>query len=128
MAELWRASRWVRLHDWDWINGPLIPRQEEWSQKRSLLVPSKFFYHVLRFADIEQVRKAIGADLAADMLARYLGAKGDVIGAAHWWVTYPFVATLAPLAPWHQLCKVKCMRPHTGLGGGEYILRLEIVV
>ena len=56
MAELWRASRWVRLHDWDWINGPLIPRQEEWSRKRSLLVPSKFFYHVLRIAEIKQVR------------------------------------------------------------------------
>ena len=56
MPELWRTSRWVRLHDWDWINGPLIPRQEEWSAKRALLVPSKFFYHVLRVAEIEQVR------------------------------------------------------------------------
>lgn len=56
MSELWRTSKWVRLHDWDWINGPLIPRQEEWSRKRALLVPSKFFYHVLRVAEIEQER------------------------------------------------------------------------
>ena len=56
MAELWRTSKWVRLHDWDWIAGPHIPLQEDWSSKRATVVPPKFFYHVLRVADIKQQR------------------------------------------------------------------------
>lgn len=50
MADLWRTSDWVRLHDWDWQNGPHIPTNVEWCRQHVGRAPNKFFYHVLRGA------------------------------------------------------------------------------
>ena len=43
MSQLWRTSKWARIHDWEW---------DEEDDRRALF-PGRFLYHVLRLGQIE---------------------------------------------------------------------------
>ncbi|MDA1193294.1 MAG: hypothetical protein O3A46_16585, partial [Candidatus Poribacteria bacterium] len=54
MAQRWKTSKWLRLHDWDWERDPCIPSQEPWMAQRRSFLSNKFYYHVLRAAEMNQ--------------------------------------------------------------------------
>lgn len=51
MNPLWKTSKWVRLHDWDWTIQPVRKNQRNWAVRQSQIIPPKFYYQLLRVSE-----------------------------------------------------------------------------